>query len=86
MKINPFGPIHNNPYKKIEQQQLQRDVVKKSDKVEISNEAKEMLSAEVKVSKERQEKIDALREQVQSGNYKVDSKAVAQKFYEFWTE
>lgn len=86
MKINPFGPLNNNPYRKqIEQQEIKRETVKKRDQLEISSEAKEMLSQE-KVTKAREEKVEALKQQVQSGNYKVDPKAVANKFYEFWSE
>ncbi|WP_096202423.1 flagellar biosynthesis anti-sigma factor FlgM [Bacillus sp. FJAT-45350] len=86
MKINPLGPMNNNPYRKqIERQEAISEVKQKRDKVEISKTAQEMQQV-TKAEVARQEKVEALKEKVQSGEYKVDPHAVAKKFYEFWNE
>ncbi|MCF6410145.1 flagellar biosynthesis anti-sigma factor FlgM [Pseudalkalibacillus salsuginis] len=86
MKINRYGNISNNPYKQqvnkpAENQQQQV----KQDKIQISKEALEMQKNN-SVSKERTEKIEQLRKDIESGNYHVDSGKVAKKFFDFWTK
>ncbi|MCF6138759.1 flagellar biosynthesis anti-sigma factor FlgM [Pseudalkalibacillus berkeleyi] len=87
MKINRFGNISNNPYKqqinKQNEQQNQQQV--KQDQIQISKEALEMQKSGG-ASKERTERIEQLKNEVQSGNYKVDAEKVAQKFADFWTK
>ncbi|WP_261131797.1 flagellar biosynthesis anti-sigma factor FlgM [Bacillus sp. Marseille-Q3570] len=86
MKINRYGNISNNPYKhqlnkpaETPQQQV------KQDKIQISKEALEMQKNQG-TSTERAEKIEHLKNEIQSGNYQVDSGKVAKKFFDFWTK
>ncbi|MGP4078948.1 flagellar biosynthesis anti-sigma factor FlgM [Pseudalkalibacillus sp. R45] len=86
MKINRYGNISNNPYKhqlnkpaESQQQQV------KQDKIQISKEALEMQKNQG-TSTERAEKIERLKNEIQSGNYQVDSGKVAKKFLDFWTK
>lgn len=86
MKVNPFNSVQQNPYRKqVERQEKAYEVSAKRDKIEISNIAKELQQSN-KIDASRQEKIEQLKEQIDSGNYKVDARAVAQKFYDYWNE
>ena len=58
--------------------------LQKEDQLQISTQAKEMFKKNTEVDLERQEKINALKAQVQSGEYKVNSEKVADSFYQFW--
>ena len=58
--------------------------IQKEDQLQISPQAKEMFEKTSEVNVERQEKINALKAQVQSGEYKVNSEKVADSFYQFW--
>ena len=58
--------------------------LQKEDQLQISPQAKEMFKKNTEVDLERQEKINALKAQVQSGEYKVNSEKVADSFYQFW--
>lgn len=80
-----MGNFPINPYKKqLEKQEaMQRQV--KQDKVEISPEAKE-LQAENKVIADRNEKVAALKQQVQAGDYKIDANKTATKIVDFFNK
>lgn len=85
VNINPLGPV-NNPYQK--QAESQRHAKSETpqqeqDKLEISNQAKQM-QQDNDIEQSRQEKIDALKAKVESGEYKMDSQETAQKFTDFW--
>jgi len=54
------------------------------DQLHISSKAKELFAKNSGVDLERQEKINSLKEKIQSGNYQVDSRKVADKVYQFW--
>ncbi len=56
-----------------------------SDKIEISSTAKEMQEVS-KLGKERQAKVEALKDQVQSGNYSIDAKAIAKGLKNFYSQ
>lgn len=85
MKINPSGAI-NNPYQKtVKAQGAAQAAPQKTDKLEISKEAKDMLNSD-KIDPARQAKVDALKHKVESGDYKVDAEETARKFYDFWTK
>jgi len=58
--------------------------IQKEDQVQISNRAKEMFEQKVEVNTERQEKINLLKAQIQSGEYQVNSGEVADKVFKFW--
>ena len=84
MKINNIGRFQVNPYKKqMEAQQVNKTA--KKDKVEISSEAKELL-AENKISAVREQKVDAIIKQVQSGEYKVDANTIAKKMIDYYSK
>ncbi|TWI59944.1 flagellar biosynthesis anti-sigma factor FlgM [Halalkalibacter nanhaiisediminis] len=86
MKINPFQPVQQNPYRKqIDKAEMVADLKAKSDKLEISTEALEMQKG-TRIENERQEKVEALKQQIEAGEYKVNPQAVANKFYDFWNE
>jgi negative regulator of flagellin synthesis FlgM len=85
MKINNFGPSGVNPYKRQMDKfnQVERAAGKKTDKVEISTEAKEMQQVS-QFAAERQAKVDELRIQVENGNYKVNPKEIAKSIVNFY--
>lgn len=58
--------------------------IQQEDQVQISNRAKEMFEQKTEASSDRQEKIDALKAQIQSGEYQVNSQKVADKVFQFW--
>ncbi|MCC5802156.1 flagellar biosynthesis anti-sigma factor FlgM [Rossellomorea vietnamensis] len=85
MKINSIGNQNINPYKR---NQIKMDEVGKagkpsSDKIEISSAAKEMQEVS-KLGKERQARVESLKNQVQSGNYTLDPKAIAKGLKNFY--
>ncbi|MBS4174166.1 flagellar biosynthesis anti-sigma factor FlgM [Bacillus sp. FJAT-49736] len=84
MKINNYGTSGINPYKqqmnKINQM---KNINKPNDKVEISTTAKEMQQVS-SIEKERQAKVEQLKIQVENGQYKVDSKAIANGIAKFY--
>lgn len=81
MKITPIHLNSVNPYNK---QQRTIDVTASkstfTDKVEISTTAKEMST----VNTERTQKIQKLKEQIQSGDYQVDARKVAEDLLKFY--
>jgi negative regulator of flagellin synthesis FlgM len=82
MKINNIqaGKI-NQYYKKLQQKQTEKSG-NKNDSTQISAKAKEIMTARAELKKMpqiREEKVAALKEKVQSGNYQVDSKKLAAK-------
>ncbi len=87
MKINHIGAAGVNPYQKqlknLEKQASQ--VAKASDKVEISSKAQEMQSAS-KIVTDRKEKVEALKIQVQNGQYSVDPKTIAADVFKFYSK
>lgn len=58
--------------------------IQKEDEVQISNRAKEMFEKNTGVDMDRQEKINALKLQIQSGEYEVNSSKVAESVFDFW--
>lgn len=86
MKINPYHPIQQNPYRKqIEKTEQTNDLKAKRDQLEISSKALEMQKG-TPLEKERQEKVAELKRKIEAGEYKVNPQAVANKFYEYWNE
>ncbi|WP_191560059.1 flagellar biosynthesis anti-sigma factor FlgM [Metabacillus idriensis] len=78
MKINHLNSANINPYKRsIEKQAETSQPAKKQDQVQISNKAKE-LQEQNGIVQSRQEKIAAIKQQVESGTYTIDPKAIAQ--------
>ncbi|WP_341356996.1 flagellar biosynthesis anti-sigma factor FlgM [Rossellomorea sp. y25] len=85
MKINNIGNQNINPYKRNLNKMDQVSKMGKlaSDKIEISSAAKEMQEVS-KLGKERQARVEELKDQVQSGNYTIDPKAIAKGLKNFY--
>lgn len=84
MKINPIHTNAVNPYSK--QQRNVNAAKGKStfaDKIEISNAAKEMQVVS-DYSAERAEKVQKLKQEIQSGQYKVDARKVAEDMLKYY--
>ena len=82
MKINNIqaGKI-NQYYKQLQQKQTEKNKTQ-NDSTQISAKAKEIMTARAELKEMpqvREEKVAALKEKVQSGNYQVDSKKLAAK-------
>lgn len=85
MKITSFGMNSINPYNK-QQKSLKAAESKtavNADKIEISTAAKEM-SASSTYNSERAQKVQQLKEQIQSGNYQVDAKKIAEDMLNYY--
>lgn len=84
MKINNYGTSGINPYKRqMNKLENTNKVSNQTDKVEISATAKGMQSVN-SIAVERQEKVDAIKIQVENGNYKVNTKEVAKSLFSFY--
>ncbi|QNG60251.1 flagellar biosynthesis anti-sigma factor FlgM [Metabacillus idriensis] len=79
MKINHLNSANINPYKRSIEKQADAAAqpAKKQDQVQISNKAKE-LQEQNGIVQSRQEKVAAIKQQVESGTYTIDPKAIAQ--------
>ncbi|KAF0996471.1 flagellar biosynthesis anti-sigma factor FlgM [Geobacillus sp. TFV-3] len=84
MKIHHIGPMSVNPYQR-QLAKTERLAAGKasSDKVEISKEAKELQEA-AGWEQARQAKLEELRQQIESGTYQVDLKAVATRMIDYY--
>lgn len=85
MRINHFNSIQNNPYKK-QTQDLKQETVQsayKKDEIQISDEAKKLLSSS-KFEQERVDKVNEIKRQVESGNYQVNTTKVVKSILDFW--
>lgn len=87
MKIDGMKPQVVNPYRN---QQMKVDQTKqagpmKTDKIEISSEAKK-LSAASPIESARQERVQELKSQVQSGDYKVDAGKLASNMLSYFNK
>jgi negative regulator of flagellin synthesis FlgM len=96
MKINDIqrtAPIQ--AYQKIGAQvpREERRRGNRQDQIEISNEAKRLAEESVKstpvqdtadVPAPNSARIEAIRQAIQSGTYRVDARQVAEKFVDFW--
>lgn len=85
MKINNLGSMGVNPYKR----SLEKSAAAaqkpqtKEDKVEISSKAIDLQQSN-EVTKARQEKVQAIKTQLESGTYKIDPKAIATGLLNFY--
>ncbi|ACT04372.1 flagellar biosynthesis anti-sigma factor FlgM [Paenibacillus sp. JDR-2] len=81
MKINETNRIGAyNPYQKQMEQRIDgANKKKQKDIVEISAEAKEMLSTSQTNSPERQQRLEELKQSISAGTYKVDAGKIADK-------
>jgi len=85
MKINNLGSVNVNPYRKNLEKQTAAAAKPqtKEDKVEISSKAIDLQQSN-EVVKARQEKVQAIKAQVESGTYTIDPKAIAKGLVEFY--
>ena len=82
MKINDVSRLQGlQSYKNTINNTQKQDLTKKMqvDKVEFSQAAQE------KISLEKEKRIQALKEQIQNGTYKVDSEKIAEKLLSTWS-
>lgn len=80
MKINHLNSASINPYQRSAEKQQLPQAAQKQDKVEISSKAKELQQLN-SIDAARQEKVAALKKQVESGTYQPDPKAVAESLF-----
>ena len=85
MKINNFRPVNMNPYNKQMEKQDQLQSSKKKDKIEISPEALELQRGN-QLEMDRHERVNELKNKVQSGEYKVNPEEIAHKMNSFWDD
>lgn len=84
MKINHVRNVNMNPYNKVgKMEQPQR--MNSKDKIEISSEAMNLQKIG-NIEVEREEKVSALKKEVQAGTYEVNSKKIAEKMYSYWDD
>ncbi|WP_078543844.1 flagellar biosynthesis anti-sigma factor FlgM [Litchfieldia alkalitelluris] len=85
MKINQTNLTGINPYKKQMNKMAPLEKKAQQDRLEISNEAKQ-LQEKSPITQEREEKVEALKHQVQSGTYTVDAKKVAKSVLDYYNQ
>ncbi|MEC9490263.1 MAG: flagellar biosynthesis anti-sigma factor FlgM [Halanaerobiales bacterium] len=69
-------------YKKMQQNQNKENKKVQNDKMQISDKAKDIIQSKKELQKRpevRTEKVAALKERIENGSYKVDSKKIAVK-------
>lgn len=84
LKINNYGVRAIQAYNQtqpIKKTQKSGEVF--TDKIEISSKAKEMQVSSAYAT-ERANKVERLKEDIQSGNYKVDARKVAQDMLNYY--
>jgi negative regulator of flagellin synthesis FlgM len=85
MKINGPNQTYLNPYQKQINKQTELGPKKQqTDKIEISETAKQMQESG-KNNSVRQKLVEQVKTDIESGNYQVDSKGTAQKMLNFWS-
>lgn len=82
-KTGNFSPIHAYPKTMKVEQAKPATTVSSEDHVQISSQAQELFN---KTAKEaiRQEKVQAIKQQIENGTYEIDSKRIAQDVTDFW--
>ena len=85
MKITSHGIHSVNPYTKQQQNNIKPMNGKSTsvDKIEISSAAKEMQISS-NYNTERTEKLQKLKEQIQTGEYKVDANKLAEDVLKYY--
>lgn len=85
MRINNFNSIQNNPYKNQVPHMTNNHgkATYKKDEIQISDEAKKLLSSS-KFEHERTEKVQEIKQQIETGTYKVDASKTATSIIKFW--
>ncbi|MBD7985187.1 flagellar biosynthesis anti-sigma factor FlgM [Sporosarcina sp. Sa2YVA2] len=85
MKINKINIPPVNPYRanQVKAEQLKEQAKMKTDKLEISSEAKQ-LSEVSPLTIQRNEKVQQLKAQIESGTYEVDSEKLASNLINYF--
>lgn len=85
VKITSYGVNSINPYNKQPKniKAAENKATSSTDKIEISATAKEMSAPSI-YSSERAQKIQNIKEQIQSGEYKVDARKVAEDLLKYY--
>lgn len=83
MKINSIHLNSVNPYKKQQRNIKTNQYPSFSDTLEISNAAKEM-QVQSSFNLERNDKIKKIKEQIESGEYKVNARQVAEDMLKYY--
>ena len=84
MKINPLGLQAINSYKNQTRAVKSENTTKTfADHIEISSKAKEMQATST-YANERAERMKKIKDEIDSGSYKVDAKQVAQDMLKYY--
>lgn len=84
MKIQRPNTINiNNPYQRHVQNYQKQKTKSFNDELNISKEAIQLQETN-QITKERTERVDQLKQLVDSGEYKVNHEQVVQKMLDFW--
>ncbi len=84
LRIHHVGSMNVNPYERqLNKTEQTAKSANKKDKLEISLAAKELQEA-AKFATARQEKIKRLKQQIQTGTYKIDEKAIAESILNYY--
>ncbi|WYP25829.1 flagellar biosynthesis anti-sigma factor FlgM [Alkalihalobacillus sp. FSL W8-0930] len=89
MKINPYSSIQSTSATRQSKVNGQDDSMpsksQKNDQIQISSEALDLQVSKQEEAK-RAERVEALKKQIESGEYKVDAKKVAERFHDYWKQ
>lgn len=87
MKINKINIPPVNPYRtnQMKAEQVKEQTKFKTDKLEISSEAKQ-LSEVSPITVQRNEKVQQLKAQIESGNYKVEPEKLASNLISYYNK
>lgn len=87
MKVNPIQQTHLNQYQKaVDNERIEKGQRQQQDKLEISARAKQLSTIPDLENNERQKKVSELKQQYESGTYKVNHARAAEKLIAYWTE
>lgn len=86
MKIHGPNQPNINAYKnQIQQHPAKKPAINREDQLQISSEAKKLLESE-QPNAQRAARVDKLKEEVESGTYKIDHNKLAEKLFDLWTK
>ena len=85
MKIHHFRPIEQYQYQQNRKNDKQDVKANQTDKVQISAEAKQLQKTQ-SYAVEREAKVAQLKEQIQSGTYEINPKAIAEGISDFYSK
>ncbi|HET7626970.1 MAG TPA: flagellar biosynthesis anti-sigma factor FlgM [Bacillales bacterium] len=83
MKIDGVNHSNYHPYKHAADGNVPKQGAQRKDHLEISTQAKQ-LQQKPPVAIEREQKVERIKNEIESGQYRVDAQETAKKFYEFW--